>query len=206
MAKKQKAEANPNAPLKYFDDQFDDEEVLYVFRKHPIVMRKGLVYGMGAWLVGPVYTTVMTYVKPNDPPSVAFFFLSLVASVILGSLIFAPSYMSWYFSVFVVTNQRLIQITQKGLFHRSVVDMGLAQIQMVNYEVAGLQETLLGFGTIMMQTFVGDLVIHDVHHPAKIQKKLIGILREQGIAASSYTGGSTEVNQVVDEETEAETA
>jgi hypothetical protein len=89
--------------------------------------------------------------------------------------------------------------------------MGLSQIQMVNYEIAGLQETMLGFGTIMMQTFVGDLVIHDVHHPAKIQKKLIGILREQGIAASSYAAGSsTEVNQgsnqSVDEETEAETA
>lgn len=202
MAKKQKAAANPNAPHKYFDDQFDDEEVLYVFRKHPIVMRKGLVFGMGAWLVGPVYTTVLTYIHPNDPPSVTFFFLSLVASIILGSLIFAPSYMSWYFSVFVVTNQRLIQITQKGFFHRSVVDMGLSQIQMVNYEVAGLQETLLGFGTIMMQTFVGDLVIHDVHHPAKIQKKLIGILREQGVAASSYAGNSTEVSQLVDEETE----
>ena len=210
MAKKQSAETNTGKPHKYFDDQFDDEEVLFVFRKHPIVMRKGLVYGMGAWLVGPVYTTVLTYVKPNDPPSVAFFFLSLIASIVLGSLIFAPSYMSWYFSVFVVTNQRLIQITQKGLFHRSVVDMGLSQIQMVNYEVAGLQETLLGFGTIMMQTFVGDLVIHDVHHPAKIQKKLIGILREQGIAASSYAGGSTDViqesNQISDEETEAETA
>jgi len=55
---------------------------------------------------------------------------------------------------------------------------------MINYEVSGLQETLLGFGTIMMQTFVGNLVIHEVHHPAKIQKKLIGILREQGITAA----------------------
>jgi len=77
----------------------------------------------------------------------------------------------WHFSVFIVTDQRLIQITQKGLFHRSVVDMGLSQIQMVNYEVSGLQETLLGFGTIMMQTFVGDLVIRDVHHPLRSRKR-----------------------------------
>ncbi len=87
-----------------------------------------------------------------------------------------------------MTDQRLIQITQKGLFHRSVVDMGLAQIQMVNYQVAGLAQTLFGFGTIMMQTFVGDLVIHDVHHPATIQKKLLEILRDEGIAAQNpYT-------------------
>ena len=30
-----------NQPEKYFEDQFDDEEVLYVFRKHPVVMRVG---------------------------------------------------------------------------------------------------------------------------------------------------------------------
>jgi len=79
-----------------------------------------------------------------------------------------------------VTDQRLIQITQKGLFNRSVIDMRLNQIQMVNYQIAGLQQTLLGFGTIMMQTIVGDLVIHEIHHPAKIQKKLLEILRDRG--------------------------
>ena len=206
MFKKQKAEQattkTPQKPHKYFDDQFDDEEVLFVFRKHPIVMRKGLIYGMSAWLIGPVYSIILTYTKPDTPPSLTFFFSSLVGSIVIGSLIFAPSYMSWFFSVFVITNQRLIQITQKGLFHRSVVDMGLGQIQMVNYEIAGLQETMLGFGTIMMQTFVGDLVIHDVHHPAKIQKKIIGILRDQGISSAQFTESTA---QLVDEE-ETQTA
>lgn len=171
---------------KYFDDQFDGEEVLYVFRKHPIVMRKGLIFGMAAWLVGPVYTLALTYLRPDNYPSVAFFFASLFASIILGMIVFLPSYISWYFSVFIVTDQRFIQITQSGLFNRSVVDMGLNQIQMVNYQVSGLQETLLGFGTITMQTFVGDLVIHDIHHPAKTQKKMLEILRDNGVSASEY--------------------
>jgi len=178
-----------NQPEKYFPDQFDDETVLFVFRKHPIVMRKGLVFGMGAWLIGPLYTLILTFVYAHNPekyPSMAFFGLSFLASVALGSLILLPYWISWYFSVFIVTDQRLIQITQKGLFHRSVVDMGLGQIQMVNYEISGLQETLLGFGTISMQTFVGDLVIHEIHHPGKIQKQLLNILREQGIVANSY--------------------
>jgi hypothetical protein len=200
--------SNTAKPQKYFADQFDDEEVMLVFRKHPIVMRKGLIFGMGFWIVGPVYTMILTFTKPDAPPSMAFFGLSLLASVFIGSLIFAPAYMSWHFSVFVVTNQRFIQITQKGFFHRSVVDMGLGQIQMVNYEVAGLQETMLGFGTIMMQTFVGDLVIHEVHHPAKIQKQIIGILRDQGVAAttSPATMSSTDESPAQLDEEEPETA
>jgi uncharacterized membrane protein YdbT with pleckstrin-like domain len=196
------AESEVKAKHKYFEDQFDDEEVLYVFHKHPIVMRKGLVYGMLAWLVGPVYTVILTMMHPNDgkAPSLSFFWLSLAVSIVLGMLILAPSWISWNFSIFIVTDQRFIQITQKGLWHRAVADLTLPQIQSVNYEVSGLQETLLGFGTIKMQTYVGDLVIHDVHHPAKIQKKLLTILRQEGITTTQYPVKSAAASST-DEET-----
>jgi len=183
MAKEQ-AQVPQVSKVKYFPDQFDDEEVLYVFRKHPIVMRKGLILGSFGLLVGPLYTLILTYVHASNPPTLGFFYLSFLVSIVLSCLLFFPSWMSWHYSVFVVTDQRFIQITQRGFFHRSVVDMGLAQIQMVNYEVSGLQETLLGFGTIMMQTLVGDLVIHYLHHPQKIQKRLLEILRSEGIAVT----------------------
>jgi hypothetical protein len=178
---------------KYFSDQFDDEDVLYVFRKHPIVMRKGLIIFMLFILAG----TIPSLIKPEF----SYFFMGIGAGAVVGLIVFSPWWISWYFSLFVVTDKRLIQIAQKGLFNRSVVDMGLNQIQMVNYQVAGVQETLLSSGTIMMQTFVGDLVIHDVHHPAKIQKKLLEILREEGITANSYPyeqdleGSQEEVNE-----------
>jgi len=190
-------------PHKYFDDQFDDENVLYVFHKHPIVMRKGLVFSSALLLVGPLYTLALTFTRSSNPPSVAFFFWSLAASCIIAALMFSPWWITWHFSVFVVTDQRLIQVTQKGLFHRSVVDMALSQIQMVNYEIAGLEQTLLGFGTITLQTFVGDLVIHEVHHPDRMQKKLLEILREQGITANTYKPSANSANEMDNEASEA---
>jgi uncharacterized membrane protein YdbT with pleckstrin-like domain len=151
-------------PEKYFEDQFDDEEVLYVFHKHPVVMRKGLVYGM----FGPLIGILPSAFKPSL--GLNAFFIGLAAGIVLGILIYLPSWIGWHFSVFIMTDQRFIQISQKGLFHRAVADLALAQIQSVNYEVAGLQETLLGFGTIMMQTYVGDLTI----------------LRKEGVNVSQY--------------------
>ncbi|HSW79182.1 MAG TPA: PH domain-containing protein [Candidatus Saccharimonadales bacterium] len=196
--------AKSGLPDKYFPDQFEDEEVLYVFRKHPIVMRKGLIFSSVAVLAGPLYTLGLTFANPNNPPSIPFFFTSMGLSFVLAGLIFMPWWITWHFSVFVITNQRLIQVTQKGFFHHSVVDMGLRQIQMVNYEVAGLEQTLLGFGTIMMQTMVGDLVIHDIHHPAKIQKKILEILREQGITATTYAQGDSGDDTYDEEDTQTE--
>ncbi len=164
---------------KYFDDQFDDEEVLYVFKKHPVVMRKGLILFMLMLLLG----TVPGLVKPEY----SYFFGGLAAGLVLAIIAIMPAWITWNFSVFIMTDQRFIQVSQKGLFHKSVVDIDLKQIQMVNYEVAGMQESLLGFGTIMMQTLVGDLVIHDIHHPAKTQKKIITILREKGAIGVDFS-------------------
>ena len=160
--------------------------------------------GMFALLIGPVYTLALTYLKPNNPPSLNFFFASLAISAVVGVILFLPSWISWFYSVFIVTDQRLIQITQKGLFHRSVVDIGLNQIQMVNYEVSGFQETLLGFGTINMQTYLGELVIHEVHHPTKIQKKLLGILRDQGILLKNFPPLEKSDNQETTDDDERE--
>ena len=185
MASKKAQQSGEEKPVKYFADQFDDEEVLYVFRKHPIVMRKGIILWAFGILLGPLYILAMTIIYANDPskfPTMDTFFLVMAGSLVLSLILFAPSYLSWYFSVFIVTDQRFIQIAQKGLFHRGVSDVGLHQIQSINYEVAGLQPTLLGFGTIKIQTYIGDVVIHELHHPQKIQKRLLHILRDEGIA------------------------
>lgn len=182
---------------KHFEDQLDDEEVLYVFRKHPIVMRKGLVFGSFALLIGPLFTLILLYVRPNDPPSMGFFGLSLVLSIVLMVIVMFPYWITWYFSVFIITDQRFIQISQKGLFNKSIVDLSLKQIQSMNYEIKGIQETLLGYGTILLQTYMGDLVIHELHHPAKIYKKLVTILRDKGITPDVM---QTDSSETTDEE------
>lgn len=175
---------------KYFDDQFDDEDVLFVFRKHPVVMRRGLILGMLAILLG----TIPALIKPEF----SYFYGGLAGGLILGALLFFPSWLAWYYSVFIVTSQRFIQITQKGLFHRSVSDLGLNHIQTINYQISGLQQTLLGFGTIVIQTYMGDLFIHDVHHPAKTQKRIIGIMRSVGVSTEKYP---EDIEPIEDEKT-----
>lgn len=173
MAKNNK----PKIDAKHFEDQLEDEEVLYVFRKHPIVMRKGLIIGMLALLLSVVPSLFI--IEFN------VLFGGLAIGLVLCLLIMLPSWITWYFSVYIITDKRLLQISQKGLWHKSVVDIALNQIQMVNYQVAGFNETVLGFGTIMMQTYVGDLVIHEVHHPEHIQRKILEILRDKGIVINA---------------------
>lgn len=185
-----------NKEGKYFENQFDDEHVLFVFHKHPIVMRKGLIIGLLGPLVG-----VLPSLFVGSADALKFFYIGLIIGIVLGLIIFFPSWLGWHFSVFIVTDQRFIQIAQKGFFHRSVADLGLSQIQSVNYSIQGLQETLLRFGTISMRTYVGDLEIKDVHKPAEVQKRILSILKEEGINTSPYpVGGGAKHDEI--EETE----
>lgn len=185
---KDQAAAQADQPKhKYFKEQFDDEEVLLVFRKHPIVMRKGLILAMVGILLG----TIPSLIKPQY----SYFFGGLAAGFLLGIILLFPSWVRWYFSVYIMTNQRFIQQT-RSLLQVNVVDIGLEQVQMINYQIIGLQETLLGYGTIVVQTYVGDLVIKDVHHPARIQKKMVHILRTLGIHPTQRPGTADQEQKV----------
>ena len=87
------------------------------------------------------------------------------------------SYLLWYFSVYIVTDQRIRQISQKGFFRKTVVDLGLDKIQSISYGVPGLIAGIFGYGTILIQTGVGDLVISEVKTPAKIYDKLQNVMK-----------------------------
>jgi hypothetical protein len=166
---------------KHFKEQFEDEETLLVFKKHPVVMRKGLIFFMLAILAGVVPALAK--------PTYSYFFGGLGIGFVVGLILIFPSWVRWYFSVYIMTNKRFIQ-QSRSLLQVNVVDIGLEQIQMINYQITGLQETLLNFGTIIVQTYVGDLVIRDVHRPARIQKKMVHELRQLGIHPTSRPLGS----------------
>jgi PH (Pleckstrin Homology) domain-containing protein len=147
-----------------FDGQRDGEELLFVFRRHVIAMRKGF------------YLLLIPFAVSAIPPLIwqdnLTLFLLPVAGLVLGLLLFFYHFIMWYFTIYIVTDQRLRQITQRGLFGKDVVELRLSKIQNISYNIPGFTGEMFGFGTIVIQTFVGDLVINKVEHPDQIYNKL----------------------------------
>src|ERR1044072_5071752 len=147
-----------------FDGQRDGEELLFVFRRHIIAMRKGF------------YLLLIPFAISSIPPLIwqtnLELFLLPIAGLLIGLLLFSYHFIMWYFTVYIVTDQRLRQITQKGFFGKDVVELRLSKIQNISYNVPGLSGEMFGYGTLIIQTVVGDLVIHKVEHPDKIYNKL----------------------------------
>ena len=149
---------------KEFDGQRDGEEVLFVFRRHIIAMRKGFYL-----LLVPMALGALPFLIWQDNLNLLWVF---VGSFAIGLVLFFYHFLMWFFTYYIVTNQRIRQITQRGFFGKDVIELRLAKIQNISYNVPGLSGEVFKFGTIVIQTFVGDLVIKNVEHPDEIYNKL----------------------------------
>jgi hypothetical protein len=149
---------------KQFDGQRDDEEVELVFRRHIIALRRGFYFLLIPFAICSIPALIWQ--------SEAWLFYLSFGAFGVGLLLFAYHWVGWYYTYFIITNQRLRQVKQNGLFGRSVIDLRLNKIQNVSYEIVGFSGEVFGFGTIVIQTYVGDLVLDRLHRPDKIYNKL----------------------------------
>jgi len=174
---------NSEAPAQLdFEGQRPGEKVLFVFRRHIIAMRKGFYL----LLIPLVITSIPPLIWQNNLE----LFLLPIGGLALGLILFLYHYVMWYFTIYLVTNQRIRQVTQKGVFGKDVVELRLSKIQNISYNIPGFSGEVLGFGTIVIQTFVGDLVIRNVEHPEKTYNKL-----QNAVANAVEQGDHEEVTE-----------
>ncbi|MDR1300467.1 MAG: PH domain-containing protein [Candidatus Nomurabacteria bacterium] len=156
---------------KSFDGQRDGEEVVCVLRRHPLAMRKGL-YGM---LIVIVIGALPMFIFPSN----VNLFWVFIASILLGGLVLFYHWISWYFTMFIITNERVRLVSQKGLFGKSVIELPLDKVQNLSYKIAGVNGELFKYGTIVLQTMVGDLVMDRLYRPEDVFNTIQNVLHER---------------------------
>lgn len=149
---------------KTFEGQRSDEEVLYVFRRHMLSSFKGFLFLVFMILIGCV-----PFLLWRDNPVMVFVW---IAFGLVGLLGYGYSKMLWYFSFYLITNQRLRQVRQKSLFKKTVVDLDLENIQSASFGVPGIFGSMFNYGTILVQTSAGDLVLSMVSHPETVYNEI----------------------------------
>ena len=163
---------------KQFPGQHEGEEVEMLFRQHPLVMRKALVIGL---------LVVLLAVLPLDFPQVygsdslsAFFLRIALTLPLLVLAAWAYRWVGWYYTVYIVTDRRILAIHQKGLFWRKVDEWQLDGVMNVNYEIGGFQAVLFGYGDITARTYIGDLEMKTIHKPAEVHEQLVAAVKRAG--------------------------
>lgn len=153
-----------------FPGQHPDEGVELVFRQHPVVLRKALIGGLFFVLLTEMPLLIF-------PAAFSLDIQILLGGIAVCLLVWFYYWMGWYYSIYILTDLRLIDIRQKGFFNRTVREVGLDKVQSINYHIKGLQATLLKYGDITVQTYTGDWVLKTVHHPHDVYGHMMAISR-----------------------------
>lgn len=104
-----------------FNGQRDGEEVLFVFRRHIIAMRKGF------------YMLLVPFAVSSIPPLIwqnnLQLFLLPLGGLMLGLILFSYHFLMWRYTYYIVTDQRIRQVTQKGFFGTDVIELRLSKLK-----------------------------------------------------------------------------
>ncbi len=143
----------------HFEGQHSQEHIVKIVRRHWFnILQQYFFIFLGVIILGafPLLfseinsTPVTLSFGFSNSPYIVPFFQSLFAL-----LIWVIAFIIWidyYFDVWIITNERIVNIEQRGLFIRQVSELKFSNIQDVTTEVQGLIPTLLNFGNVYVQT------------------------------------------------------
>ena len=167
-----------------FPGQRQGEKILMVIRKHPIVyIRIIMAFVITAFMPLAIFLIVWFSYYPisEHPKTSAIIGLFSCSFVLIGLAITLVAWLNEEFDLFILTNERLIDISQISFLKRTVASTPLKRIQDTTSNIDGVLPTLLNYGSIDVQTASGDaskFEIDRIPDPAFIARKILNYARE----------------------------
>ena len=165
------------------------ERVIFEVRRHWYVL---LVETLSLLLFFAVpFVAFIVLLVGGFPLSAKIIFLLVflkAAWFLLGWIIFFVIWTNYYLDVWIITDERIIDIEQKHLFNRNISEFGLDRVQDVTIEVSGFLPTLLHFGNIHVQT-AGETRLFILKHVPRPDKVKDIIFKQQDEFMSSLRSG-----------------
>lgn len=153
-----------------FDSQERSEHVLLVLRQHPFTQVKKIVIGIVMFFLPMFLSSVGLF--GFLPGSYQFAFVIMWWIATFG--FFFSIFLTWFFSVYIITDERLIDVDFLSLIYKDVATAKLDKIEDISAVTGGAIQSMFDYGTIKIQTAGSSVTIDFEHvpHPAKVMKLL----------------------------------
>ncbi len=168
----------------YFPGQAEEEQVALFIRRHwmaflpwilmtPVVFTGGILLAVWSWIsITPDNGSGVTNIEAQALiiTGTAIFLLSLL-------FLYLRAWMSYYLDVTIVTERRLIDIEQEGIFGRSVAEQSLLRVQDVSARQNGFFHHFLNYGNLYVET-AGEqpnFELHNLPRPNEVAKTIINL-------------------------------
>ncbi len=137
-----------------FSQQDPDEHIELLLRRHWItnigwvfLTLLGLIAPLVFATVGKFLLETLTLSVPNNVT------LALLILWYLLILVFAiENYLFWYFNIYIITNERLVDVSFASLLSRQTTEVRLHDVQSARSTLKGLLGSLFNFGDVSVET------------------------------------------------------
>ncbi len=145
----------------------DSEEVIGIF--HCFLLAYFWRWLLGAGLFFGPFFFMYLFLRWG-----AFGLGALLASFAAGVFYLIRTYRIWYNSVLILTNEKIVVVTQTGHFDRTVAQVLLDKINDISYRQRTMCQSLFDFGLLSIQVAAsGEKInIHNLRRPALVQQAL----------------------------------
>lgn len=165
-------------PLKtFFSDQNSDEHIILVLRKHPITQLK--------WIITAIVLAIMPFLFNGiailDFLPINYQLAGLIIWYLLLSGFILESFLTWFFNVYIITDERIIDVDFLSLIYRNISTAKIDNIEDVTATTGGAIQAMFDFGSVQIQTAAEkrEFEFDAVPHPNRVSKLLNELLLEE---------------------------
>lgn len=145
---------NPLSSFLYYPDRVKfankdpEEEIILMLRRHPVT-KIGGAFISGLMILAPAFLTVLPFFE-LIPLRFQIIFVVIWYMVTIAFIL--EEFMSWFFNVNIITDERIVEVDFHNLIYRELTDANIDQIQDVTVQIGGATRTYFNFGDIVVQT------------------------------------------------------
>jgi len=153
-----------------FETQEVREKVILLLRQH-LVTQIGWVMTAFFLVLAPIsfiWIPMVDFMPGN------FQFMTIVIWYLLVIAFVFEKFITWYFHVFIITDERIIDVDFYHLLYKEVSNTKIDNIEDVTYKQGGMLRSWLNYGNVRIQTAAEqrEFMIEDVPRPNKVAKIL----------------------------------
>lgn len=164
----------------HFATQGEKEKIHLFLRRHFITNIPWILFIAFLSVLPPVISPFMDIVLPTT-------FLSSVNWAVVGLLFYyiivfgfaLVNFINWYFNVYIVTNQRVVDVDFYNIIYREVSSTRLNLIQDVTVKTGGVLKAIFDYGHVFIQTAGTEVNFdfHDVPYPQRVAREIENLMQ-----------------------------
>ena len=154
----------------HFTEQNDDEKILVALRPHWFTNVHWVIISFILFLIPSFFQ----FVPLMNTLQLNYQFVIVLSWYLVAVAYTFENFLGWYFNVYIVTDHRVIDIDFINLLTKKFAEADLSKIQDVTSEVSGFSQTMLNYGSVLIQTAaeINEITFQKIPNPEKVVKIL----------------------------------